>query len=103
MSDYLQVYISAENKKQADIILNSLLVKKFVAGGLLLNGPTRFWWKDKIIDKEYYNISVFTKTKYKQAIIADVKRSSDEEVPMVWFIEFTGNKEFLEWIDSIII
>ncbi|KKR91305.1 MAG: CutA1 divalent ion tolerance protein [Candidatus Roizmanbacteria bacterium GW2011_GWC2_41_7] len=102
MSKYLQVYISAENKDQADTILNSLLDKKFVPGGLLLNAPARFWWRGEITDMDYYNISVFTKEKYKQQIIDDVKKTSIEEVPMVWFVEFEGNPEFIKWIDSII-
>ena len=102
MSKYLQVYISAENKTQADTILNSLLDKKLVAGGLLLNAPARFWWKGEITDMNYYNISVFTKEKHKKEIINDVKRTSIEEVPMVWFVEFEGNEELLNWIDSIL-
>lgn len=97
---YYQVYISAENKEQADTILNSLLEKKFVAGGLLLNAPARFWWKGEITDMNYYNISVFTVEKNKQAIIDDVKKTSIEEVPMVWFVEFEGNVDLIKWIDE---
>lgn len=102
MSKYLQVNISAENKDQANTILNSLLDKKLVAGGLLLNAPARFWWKGEITDMDYYNISVFSKEEHKQAIIDDVKKNSIEEVPMVWFVEFEGNAELIKWIDSII-
>lgn len=97
---YFQVQISAENKKQADAILNSLLEKKIVAGGLLLNGPSRFWWKGKITDMNYYNISAFTIEKYKEAIVEDVRKTSIEEVPMVWFVEFEGNEELLKWVDE---
>ena len=100
---YYQVYISAEGKVQADTILNSLLEKKLVAGGLLLNAPARFWWKGKITDMDYYNISVFTVEKHKQAIIDDVKKTSVEEVPMVWFVEFEGNNELLKWVDETLI
>ena len=99
---YLQVFIGAENKPQADKILNSLLEKKLVAGGLLLNAPARFWWKEKIVDMDYYNISSFTIEKNKEAIIEDVKKNSIEEVPMVWFTPFEGNSELLGWIDSIV-
>ncbi len=60
MAKYYQVYISAEDKSQADNILDSLLKKKFVAGGLLINGPARFWWKGEIADMDYYNISVIS-------------------------------------------
>lgn len=101
-SQYLQVTISAENKEQADTILNSLLNKKLVAGGLLLNAPARFWWKGEITDMDYYNISVFTIEKHKQAIIDDVRKTSVEEVPMVWFTEIDGNEELLGWIDETV-
>lgn len=100
---YLQVFISAENKKQADEILKSLLKKRLVAGGLLLKGPSRFWWKGKIVAMAYYNISAFTKVKNKKAVITDVKKASSEEVPMIWFIPIDGNEEFLKWIDESIL
>jgi len=100
MTKYLQCWISAEDKKQADTILNSLLQKKLVAGGLILNAPARFWWKGEITDMNYYNISVFTVRKHSQSIIEEVKKASIEEVPMVWFVEFEGNKELFRWIDS---
>ena len=95
---YYQVYISAETKEQADTLLDSLLKKKLVAGGLLLNGPARFWWQGNISRKKYYNISAFTINTHKQDIIAEVKRESTEEVPMIWFVKIDGNKEFVTWI-----
>lgn len=100
MSQYLHGYISAKSKNEADIILDSLLRKKLVAGGLITHGPSRFWWKGKIVNSNYYNISVFTKDIHKQTIIDDVLENSAEETPMVWFIELEGNKDLLTWIDS---
>ena len=97
---YLQVFISAEDKDQADKILNSLLEKKLVSGGLLLSAPARFWWKGKIVNMNYYNISTFTIEKHKEAIIKDVKKTSVEEVPMIWFTEIDGNEELFRWIDE---
>lgn len=99
MSKFLQVWVSAESKKQADEILDSLLKKKLVAGGLIVKGPARFWWKGKISSMNYYNISAFSITKNKKAIISEVKKVSNEEIPMIWFINFDGNKEFVKWID----
>ena len=51
----------------------------------------------------YFNISVFTLEKNKEAIINDVKKNSIEEAPMVWFVKFEGNKEMTEWIDKVIL
>ncbi len=98
---YYQVYISAENKEQADTILNSLLEKKLVTGGQFLQAPARFLWKGKVEDMaEYITITSFTKGNYKETIIEDVRKTSVEEFPMIQFIEFEGNKELLKWIDE---
>lgn len=48
-------------------------------------------------------IFVFTAEKHKQAIIDDVKKTSVEEVPMVWFTKLDGNKELLKWIDETVL
>jgi len=98
--EYFQVQISAENKEQADKILNSLLEKKLVTGGQLINAPARFLWKGKIQDMDYYTITSFTTETHKEAIIEDVRKTSIEEVPMIQFIPFEGNKELLKWIDE---
>lgn len=100
---YYEAFITAENREQADTILNSLLEKKLVAGGLMLKGPARFWWKGNITDMDYINLSVFTIEKNKNAIIEDIRKTSIEEVPMVWFFEFTGNEELLKWIDETVV
>lgn len=101
---YYQVYISAENKPQADTILNSLLDKKLVTGGQFIQAPARFLWKGKITNMpEYVTITSFTTDKQKQALIEDVKKTSVEEVPMIQFIEFEGNEELLRWIDNTLI
>ncbi len=102
MTKYLQCWISAEDKKQVDTILNSLLAKKLVAGGLIVNAPARFGWKGETIDMNYYNISVFTTDKHRGKIIEDVRKTSVEEVPMIWFVEFDGNEELLQWIDQTV-
>ena len=99
---YLQVTISAENKEQADAILNSLLEKELVTGGQLINAQARFLWKGNIINMDYYTIWAFTMEKHKQAIIDDVKKTSVEEVPMVWFTTIDGNIELLNWIKQTV-
>jgi len=38
--------------------------------------------------------------KYKEKIISEVKKVSIEEVPMITFTPFEGNKELLDWIEQ---
>lgn len=96
----IQVFISAPNKEQADKILDALLKKHLVAGGLITNGPSRYWWRGEIEEAIYFNISTFSKKSYKQDIINVVKGISSDEAPMIWFVNIDGNTEFLEWIES---
>lgn len=99
-SKYVRVLISAENSVQANVILDALLKNKLVAGGMITRGPAKVWWKGKVVEMEYYNISVLTKEKHKNAVIANVKQVSVEEVPMIAFFPLEGNIELLEWINS---
>lgn len=96
---YVRALISAENNEQANTILDALLRKKLVAGGMITKGPAKVRWKGKIVEMEYYNISVLTKYTYREAVIAEVKRVSMEEVPMIALFPFEGNNELLDWID----
>ncbi len=94
----LKVEISAENREQADLILDALLAKKLVTGGQIIQAPARFLWKGEVVNMDYCTITSFTVADHKTAIIAEVKQVSAEEVPMVSFIAIDGNTELLEWI-----
>jgi uncharacterized protein involved in tolerance to divalent cations len=101
---YYEVFISAENQKQADVILNSLLEKKLVTGGQFLQANARFFWKGEIKNMPgYVTITSFTTEKLKDVVIADVKSTSAEDFPMLRFFEFIGNEELLKWIDETLV
>ena len=100
MNKFLQVWISAENKEQADNIMNALLDEKLIVGGQMISAPARFWWKKEIVDMDYVSINSFTLEKNKQKIIEVVEKVSVEEVPMISFTEFTGNEKFTKWIEE---
>jgi len=86
---YYEVFISAENQGQADMILNPLLEKKLVTGGQFLYADARFLWKRKIHNMPgYVTITSFATEKYKDAVIKDISKTSAEEVPMIRFFEF---------------
>ena len=97
---YLQVTVSAENKEQADQIMNALLEKKIATGGQMINAPARFLWKGKVTDMDYYTVNAYTLDKHKEKTISEVKKVSIEEVPMITFTPFEGNKELLDWIEQ---
>lgn len=98
--EYLQVAISAENKNQADKILNVLLGKKLVTGGQIVSAPARFRWEGEIVDMSYVTIFSYTKRVFKEKIVKEVEKVSVEEVPMITFTPFEGNKKLTSWIDK---
>jgi uncharacterized protein involved in tolerance to divalent cations len=101
MTAYYEVKISAENQQQADTILNSLLEKKLVTGGQFIVSPARFLWKGAINNMhEYVTITSFTIGRHKEAMIADICKTSVEEVPMITFVAPDDlNQELRDWID----
>lgn len=101
MTKYYEVRISAENQGQADAILNSLLEQKLITGGQFLTSPARFLWKGKVVDMQYITITSFTTDRHKDAVIVDVRKTSEEEVPMIRFIAPDDlNEELRNWIDE---
>jgi len=101
MSYYYEVKISAENQKQADAILDSLLEKKLVTGGQFMHAPARFLWKGKVQDMDYVTITTYTTDKHKDAVMEDVRRTCAEEIPMMTFVLPDDlNIELRNWIDE---
>jgi uncharacterized protein involved in tolerance to divalent cations len=100
--EYYEVKISAEDQIQADAILKSLLKKRLVTGGQFISSPARFLWEGQITDMpDYVTITSYTVGANIQALMDDVRRTSDEEVPMVTFVAPVAmNSELQDWIDA---
>lgn len=101
MITYYEVKISAEKQEQADAILNSLLNKKLVTGGQFITAPARFLWKGKATDMGYITIASYTTQAHTKAVIDDVRRTTQEEVPMITFVKIDHlNLELRKWISE---
>lgn len=97
---YYQVLISAENKEQANTILDALLEQKLIFGGPILEGPAKFWWKGEICEMNYAYILTYTRADLKEKLIAEAEKASDEEVCMISFMPFEGNPALEELLDN---
>jgi uncharacterized protein involved in tolerance to divalent cations len=100
--EFCQVLISATTKKEANKISDDLVKKKLIAGSLIMKGPSRYWWKGKIVEKEYYNIQAFSLMENKLRIITEVKKIHSDKCPIIAFFKMDGNDEFLEWIKAVV-
>jgi uncharacterized protein involved in tolerance to divalent cations len=104
MAIYYEVKISAENQEQADIILNSLLEKKLVTGGQFIVFPARFLWKGKVENMSYITMTSYTTDNHNEAVMADIRETSIEEVPMITFVAIDDlNEELKNWIDKTLL
>jgi len=101
--EFCQVLISATSEVEADKISDTLVKKKLVAGTLILKGPSRYWWKERIVEKEYYNLQAFSLMANKSEIIAEVKKIHSDRCPIIAFFEMDGNEEFLKWVEESVV
>jgi len=98
---YFKVEIAATSQNEAEKIIDTLLVKKMIAGGHFMSSETRHWWKGKIDIAEYYFITGYTFENMEDKIIDIVNKISSEEVPGILFYEIAnGNDSFFKWIDE---
>ena len=97
---FCQVLISATTKNEADRIIDKLLGKRLIAGGLITKGPSRYFWEGKVEEKEYFNISAFSLMKNKKSIISEVEKIHLDKAPIIAFIKIDGNDRFLKWIEK---
>jgi len=100
MSKFCQVLINCPSRKESDKILDTLLKKRLIAGGLVTHGPSKYHWKGKIEEKEYFTISAFTLLENKQKIISEARKLHTDETPVIVFLEIDGNEDFLKWIED---
>jgi uncharacterized protein involved in tolerance to divalent cations len=99
MTEYLQIWLSAERESDAQKILSGLTSKKLIVGGSIINAPSHFWWKGKEIDlKDYCYVMAFTTVDMREAIETEYSNLSSEEIPMASFIKIDGNDKFLAYI-----
>jgi len=77
-----------------------LLERRLVAGGLITHGPSKYHWKGKVEEQEYFTISAFSLLENKQKIISEVRELHSDETPVMVFIKIDGNEDFLKWIED---
>ena len=97
-----KVEISAETVEDANNILNRLLDQRLITGGQIIKSPARFLWKGDVVDMDYITITSFTVDTHKAQIIEVVESVSAEEVPMICFLPFEGNRLLENWIKSTV-
>ena len=98
-------YITAPNKKEAELIAKKLLDRKLIACANVINNVRSYFvWKNKVQNSKEIIICGKTISKNKKKIVQAVKSLHSYSVPCVVFLDITnGNKDFLKWIKQSVI
>lgn len=103
MKSHCQIIISATTRKEANEISDILIKKRLIAGSLITDGLSKYWWKRKIVKKKYFNISAWSLMKNKNKIISEIEKIHSDKCPIIAFKQINGNKKFLNWIEKSVI
>ncbi len=100
-NQYFRALISATSEEEATAILDSLLEKHLVAGGLITDGFSNHWWEGKIDREKYYNISSFTISKNRDEIIKIVESLSRDDTPIIAFFKIdSASEKTFQWVEE---
>ena len=104
MHMHIVIMITAKDRKEGCAVIKSLLKKRLIACGNLVDKVSSFfWWENKI--QEAHEVLILLKTqkdkfeKVKQAI----KKMHSYEVPEIIAVPITdGNEEYVHWMNKVI-
>ncbi|MFH1282102.1 MAG: divalent-cation tolerance protein CutA [bacterium] len=104
MKDGIVVFVTVENKTQAEKVSSALLNEKLVACVNVIPGiESHYWWEEKIEISNELLLIIKSRQDMLESIISTVKKNHSYSVPEVIAIPILGgNPDYLKWLgDSI--
>ena len=96
--DFVFIYITNPNKKEAIKIAKYLLKKRLIACVNIFPINSLYWWKGKIVDaKEFVMIAKTSKANFEK-VKKEVERIHPYSVPCIIKIPVSSNKEYFDWL-----
>lgn len=104
IKDFCIIYVTTPTFDMAKVISKELLNLKLVACcSIIPNISSMFIWENEIKYSNEYLIVIKTKTNLFDKISEIIKNNHEYEVPEIICTKIEkGNKDYLNWIDSII-
>lgn len=99
---FIIIFITAPSKKEARLIVSSLIKKRLIACGSILGGvDSIFIWKSKIDRASEALLILKTKKALFKKIVSEVEKLHSYDVPeIIAFPIIEGSKKYLEWINE---
>ncbi len=101
MERYIIVTTLCKDKKIAEGICDTLLIKNLVAGCQVSRVDSKYWWDGNLEMAHEYKLEFRTVESFFDLIKDEIAELHDYEVPEISCVEFRdANDEFLAWIDQ---
>ena len=101
MERYIIVTTLCKDKKIAEGICDTLLIKNLVAGCQVSRVDSKYWWDGNLEMAHEYKLEFRTVESFFDMIKDEIIELHDYEVPEISAIELRdANDEFLEWVSQ---
>ncbi len=100
MTEYIQVFITINEKEKAKDIARTLLDKR-LAACVQISGPVTslYRWEGKIAEEEEWLLIIKSNEEHYDALEAQVKKIHEYEVPEILALMIEkGNEDYLNWL-----
>jgi len=104
MTDFIQVFMTAEKKEEAENIARAMVEKRLAACAQLL-GPIKstYWWEDKIERSDEWLCIMKTQKDLFEKLEKAIREMHPYDVPEIVALPIvTGSQDYLEWLAFVI-
>jgi len=103
--DYIVVFVTANDKQEAQKIAQLLLKRRRAACvNIIPEVDSRFWWQDKLDTAQECILVIKSKASLLPDIIKSVRKNHSNDVPEIIAMPIIGgNQDYLDWIDNEVI
>ena len=102
MRKVLLLITTESNKKLAKKIAKLLIKNKLAACVSIKNSYSVYKWKNKIEENKEFEITIKSKPKLKDNLIAFLKKNSSHNVPQILYKTFDSDYQYFKWLTKVI-
>ena len=102
MTEFIQVFMTAEKKEKAENIASAMVEKRLAACAQLL-GPIRstYWWEEKIETSEEWLCIMKSRKDLFEKLEKAIREMHPYATPEIVALPITsGNRDYLKWLEQ---
>jgi len=99
---FIFAYVTNPDKRHAKKVALHLLKKKLVACANIFPIDSLYWWKGKIEESKEYVLIVKTEKENWNKVKTEIKKIHTYSVPCITKINVSANKEYEDWLRSVV-